>query len=58
MWTYQELKFIFINQLRLSSQELALEVNREFHGGGEVMNSADIEKIKSNRTIFGGSRMY
>ena len=52
MWTYPELKFVFVNQLKLSPQELALQVNREFHDGLEVRSPQDIERVKRGKTIF------
>jgi hypothetical protein len=58
MWTYPELKFIYVNQLRLSPQELALKVNREFHDGLDVRSPDDINKISRSKTIFGESRLY
>ena len=58
MWTYPELKFIFVNQLRLSPQELALQVNREFHDGAEVRSAADVERVRRGKTIFGEGRLY
>ena len=50
MWTYPELKFVFVNHLKVNPQELAVMVNREFHGG--------IERIRRKKTIFGESRLY
>jgi hypothetical protein len=58
MWTYPELKFVFVNQLRLNTRELALQVNRDFHDGFEVRSPQDIEKVKRRRTIFGESKVY
>jgi len=58
MWTYPELKYVFLNQLKLNPQELAVSVNREFHGGLDVRSPQDIEKIKRGKTIFGESRLY
>ena len=52
MWTYPELKFVFINRLKLAPQELAVAVNKEFHDGQDIRNSRDIEKVKSGRNIF------
>ena len=58
MWTYPELKFVFVNQLRVRPQELAVMVNMEFHGGVDVRSTVDIERVRRNRTIFGESKVY
>ncbi|MBD3388675.1 MAG: hypothetical protein GF416_06375 [Candidatus Altiarchaeales archaeon] len=52
MWTYPELRFVFVNQLKYTPQELALHVNREFHDGDDVRSAVDIENIKRGRNIF------
>lgn len=52
MWTYPELRYVFVNRFKLSPNELALAVNNQFHGGQDVRNAMDIERIKRGRTIF------
>ena len=58
MWTYPELRCVFVNRFRVSSQELALQLNREFHAGEDVRNARDIEKIKRGKNIFNKNKPY
>jgi len=52
LWSYGELKFIKLNELSCSSEELAQKVNGKFHDGEGVRCARDIEKIKGTNTIF------
>lgn len=58
LWTYPELKYVFVNQLKLNPAELALQVNREFHDGLDIRSPHDIEKVRRGRTIFGESKLF
>lgn len=52
LWSYTELKYIMVNGLGCSSEELAEKVNGKFHDGEVVRTARDVEKIKSGSNIF------
>jgi hypothetical protein len=52
MWTYPELRFVHVNQHRLAPDELARQVNIQFHGGDGIRTAADIKRINGGKNIF------
>ncbi len=58
MWTYPELKYLYVNQNKVSGSQLAEDVNRIFHDGLEARNASDVEKILRSRTIFNKDKPY
>jgi len=46
------LRFVTANQYKLGPEELAVEVNRVFHGGQPVRAALDVQRIHKGKTIF------
>jgi len=52
MWTYPELRFVYVSQRQCSASEVADRVNLDFHGGEQVRTAVDVEKVWRGRNIF------
>jgi len=52
LWSYSELKFVYINLGKSPNHVIAGLVNEKFHGGNGIRSSADINKIRSSKTVF------
>jgi hypothetical protein len=52
MWTYPELRFIAVNQLKMDPEELAAAVNRQFHQAEEVRSVMDVQRVAKGKNIF------